>query len=197
MSARFCQECGTRMELRQVEGRDVPHCPACGYVAWRNPLVATMVVVETTEGIVLGRRGIEPGFGLWCLPGGFVNEEEDPKEAAARECEEEIRARVEIDSLLDVYHITRGDGRGMVGIAYTGRLPDGATPSAGSETTEVGFFKVDALPELAFASHRRAIADWTAKDLEARSRLAAGGGSAPSGRPAKAPPGAPRRSRRR
>ena len=46
------------------------------------------------------------------------------------------------------------------GVAYTGHLADGEAPSAGSETTEVGSFKLDALPELAFASHRRAIADW-------------------------------------
>jgi 8-oxo-dGTP diphosphatase len=161
VSARFCQECGARMELRPVEGREVPHCPSCGFVAWRNPLVATMVVVETPDGIVLGRRAIEPGLGLWCLPGGFVNEEEDPKEAAARECAEEIRARVEIDALLDVYHITRGDGRGMVGVAYAGHLFDGESPGTGSEMTEVGTFRLEQLPELAFASHRRAIADWT------------------------------------
>lgn len=160
MTARYCQECGTRMELRQVEGRDVPHCPACGFVAWRNPLVATMVVVETPAGIVLGRRAIEPGLGLWCLPGGFVNEDEDPKDAAVRECEEEIRVRVDIDSLLEIYHITRADGRGMVGLAYAGRLAGGETPSAGSEMTEVGLFSPGALPDLAFASHRRAIADW-------------------------------------
>lgn len=148
------------MELRPVEGRDVPHCPSCGFIAWRNPLVATMVVVETPGGILLGRRGIEPGLGLWCLPGGFVNEEEEPREAAARECQEEISARVEIDSLLDVYHIIRGDGRGMVAIAYVGRLGEGEAPSAGSETLEVGLFAPDSLPEIAFSSHRRAIGDW-------------------------------------
>ncbi|HVD00684.1 MAG TPA: NUDIX hydrolase [Candidatus Dormibacteraeota bacterium] len=163
MAARFCQECGTRMEMRPVEGREVPHCPSCGFIAWRNPLVATMVVVQTPAGIVLGRRDIEPGLGLWCLPGGFVNEEEEPRDAAIRECAEEIRARVEIDSLLDVYHITRGDGRGMVGIAYAGHLADGESPSAGSETAEVGTFRVGELPDLAFASHRRAITEW-AKD---------------------------------
>ena len=160
MTARFCQECGTRMEARQVEGRDIPHCPNCGFVAWRNPLVATMVIVETPGGIVLGRRAIDPGRGLWRLPGGFVNEEEDPRESAERECAEEIEAKVEIDRLLDVYHITRGDGRGMVGIAFLGHLRHGESPSPGSEMTEVDVFATDNLPELAFASHRRAIEDW-------------------------------------
>jgi 8-oxo-dGTP diphosphatase len=160
MTAHFCQECGTRMELRPVEDRDVPHCPNCGFIAWRNPLVATMVIVATPGGIVLGRRAIEPGKGLWCLPGGFVNEDEEPKGAAVRECDEEIRAEVEISGLLDVYHITRGDGRGMIGIAYTGRLADGEAPAPGPEMLEVGLFAPDNLPELAFDSHRRAVADW-------------------------------------
>ena len=165
MTARFCQECGARMEVRQVEGRDVPHCPSCGFVAWRNPLVATMVIVATPGGIVLGRRGIEPGLGLWCLPGGFVNEDEEPIESARRECQEEIEAKVEIDRLLDVYHITRGDGRGMVGIAYLGHLEDGQSPRSGPEMTEVDVFGTDNLPRLAFASHRRAIDEWLgAKD---------------------------------
>src|SRR4051812_36586881 len=111
MAARFCERCGSEMEPRDVEGREVPHFPRCGFIAWRNPLVATMVVVETPGGIVLGRRSIDPGDGLWCLPGGYVNEDEAPLEAARRECEEEIKARVEIVRLLDVYHITRGDSR--------------------------------------------------------------------------------------
>lgn len=160
VAVKFCQQCGEAMELRPVEGRQVPHCPACGFIAWSNPLVATMVIVETPGGIVLGRRAIEPGHGLWCLPGGFVNEDEAPAEAAVRECEEEILARVEISSLLDVYHIVRGDGRGMVGIAYRARLAAGDAPGAGSEMLEVGLFSPENLPELAFASHGRAIRDW-------------------------------------
>jgi ADP-ribose pyrophosphatase YjhB (NUDIX family) len=160
VNAKYCQQCGHAMEPRDIDGREVPVCPACGFTAWNNPVVATMVIIETPGGLVLGRRSIEPGYGLWCLPGGFVNEEEHPAEAAARECLEEIRAKVTIGSLLDVYHIVRGDGRGMVGIAYLAGLEDGEAPSTGSEMLEVGLFAPDNLPELAFASHRRAIADW-------------------------------------
>jgi len=87
-------------------------------------------------------------------------QEEAPAEAAARECLEEICAKVTISALLDVYHIVRADGRGMVGIAYVGSLDEGEAPSTGSEMLEVGLFAPDNLPELAFSSHRRAIADW-------------------------------------
>jgi len=160
MTVKFCQQCGHEMEGQDIDGRQVPVCPSCGFTAWANPLVATMVVIETPGGLILGRRSIEPGYGLWCLPGGFVNEDEAPAEAARRECLEEIQAMVTIDSLLDVYHIIRGDGRGMVAIAYVGRLGEGEAPSAGSETLEVGLFAPDSLPEIAFSSHRRAIGDW-------------------------------------
>ena len=160
MTVNFCQQCSHAMEPRDIDGRQVPVCPSCGFTAWSNPVVATMVVIQTPGGLILGRRSIEPGYGLWCLPGGFVNEEEAPAKAAARECLEEIRAKVTIGRLLDVYHIVRADGRGMVGIAYVGSLDEGEAPSTGSEMLEVGLFAPDNLPELAFSSHRRAIGDW-------------------------------------
>jgi ADP-ribose pyrophosphatase YjhB (NUDIX family) len=162
MRAKFCQQCGTEMKLHEIDRRLVPVCPNCGFTAWSNPVVATMVVIETPGGLILGRRSIEPGYGLWCLPGGFVNEDEAPAEAAMRECLEEIQAKVRIERLLDVYHIVRGDGRGMVGIAYVAGLEDGEAPTTGQEMLEVGLFAPDNLPELAFSSHRRAIADWAA-----------------------------------
>jgi len=162
--AGFCRQCGHAMEMHQIEGREIPVCPSCGHVAWRNPLVATMVIVETPGGIVLGRRSIEPGYGLWCLPGGFVNDDEHPMAAAARECQEEIGARVEIRLLLDIYHIVRGDGTGMIGLAYAGQLGPGQTPIAGSEMLEVGLFAAANLPDLAFKSHHDAIRDWAARN---------------------------------
>jgi ADP-ribose pyrophosphatase YjhB (NUDIX family) len=160
MAVEFCQQCGHAMGSREIEGRIVPACPQCGFIAWRNPLVVTMVVVEAAGGIVLGKRAIEPGYGLWCLPGGFVNEDEAPEEAAARECEEEIAARVEIVALLGLYHIVRGDGRGLVGIAYRASLRDEDSPSAGNEMLEVGVFAPNNLPEMAFESHLRAVKDY-------------------------------------
>jgi 8-oxo-dGTP diphosphatase len=118
------------------------------------------VVVEVGGGIVLGRRSIEPGYGLWCLPGGFVNDDEDPAAAAARECLEEISAPVELTGLIGVYHIAKTGAPSMVGIAYRARLVDGARPSPGAEMLEVGVFELDSLPELAFPSHRTVLAEY-------------------------------------
>jgi 8-oxo-dGTP diphosphatase len=156
----FCVNCGTPLVTRVIEGREVEACPRDSFILWHDPKVSTAVVVETEGGIVLGRRAIEPGYGLWCLPGGFVNDNEDPAMAATRECLEEIDARVEVTGLIGVQHIPKTDAPSMVVIAYRGRLVGGAKPSVGVEMLEVGTFPLDALPPLAFPSHRRVIAEY-------------------------------------
>lgn len=160
----YCVHCGTLLQPRVVEGRELEGCDPCGFVLWHDPKVVTLVVVENAAGeLVVGRRGIEPGYGLWCLPGGYVNDDEHPALAAVRECREEIGAEVEITELLGVYHIRRRGAASMVGIGYRGRLKDGQVPAAGSEMLEVTAFRPDGLPDLVFASHREAVSDWLAR----------------------------------
>jgi len=157
----YCVNCGTPLEPTTVEGRELEGCAGCGFVLWRDPKVVTMVVVEDERGdVVVGRRSIEPGYGLWCLPGGYVNDDEHPADSALRECREEIGAEVEITGLLGVYHIHRSGAPSMVGIGYRARLRSGERPVAGAEMLEVGAFPGDRLPELVFDSHRRAVSDW-------------------------------------
>jgi ADP-ribose pyrophosphatase YjhB (NUDIX family) len=157
----YCINCGTALEQRAIEGRQVEACGRCGFVLWRDPKVVTMVVVEDSAGaVVVGRRGIEPGYGLWCLPGGYVNDDEHPAVSAARECREEIGADVDIVGLLGVYHIQKHGAPSMVGVGYRARLRLGQVPIRGSEMLEVDVFPRDRLPELAFASHREAMRDW-------------------------------------
>jgi ADP-ribose pyrophosphatase YjhB (NUDIX family) len=156
----FCVNCGTPLVTRVIEGREVEACPRDTFILWHDPKVSTAVVVETEGGIVLGRRSIEPGYGLWCLPGGFVNDNEDPAMAATRECLEEIGAQVEVTGLIGVQHIPKADAPSMVVIAYRGRLVDGARPAVGVEMLEVGVFPLDTLPVLAFPSHQKVIAEY-------------------------------------
>jgi len=156
----FCINCGAALVLRVVEGREVEACPNDSFILWHDPKVATAVVVEADGGIVLGRRAIEPGYGLWCLPGGFVNADEDPAAAAARECLEEIGSTVELTGLLGIFHIAKTDAASMIGIAYRGRLAAGVAPQAGAEMLEVAVFPADSLPAMAFPSHREVLAGY-------------------------------------
>lgn len=161
MSGHYCINCGTRLGPVLMEGQELEGCEACGFVLWRDPKVVTMVVVESGPEIVLGRRAIEPGYGLWCLPGGFVNHDEHPAAAAARECLEEISVNVDILGLLGVYHVSKAGAPSMVALAYRARLDSEAEPRPGPEMLEVQGFRPDRLPSLAFPSHAEALRDWS------------------------------------
>ena len=148
------------METRVFEGRELEACPNDDFVLWRDPKVATAVVVEAAGGVLLGRRAIDPGYGLWCLPGGFVNDDEGPLDAASRECLEEIGAEVEVTGLIGVYHIAKREAPSMVGIGYRARVVDGGRLAPGKEMLELKVFALDDLPELAFPSHRQILGDF-------------------------------------
>jgi ADP-ribose pyrophosphatase YjhB (NUDIX family) len=194
----FCVNCGAALEPRIVEGREVEACPNDTFILWHDPKVSTAVIVEAEGGIVLGRRAIEPGYGLWCLPGGFVNDDEDPAAAAARECLEEICVPVELTGLIGVYHIAKTGAPSMVGIAYRGRLADGAQPLAGAEMLEVGVFPLEALPPLAFPSHKTVLAEYlkSPERAEAMATRLGGAGVRRATRPSR-PPAALRQLRKR
>ena len=173
----FCIQCGAPLEVRVIEGREHEVCPQDGFVLWHDPKVSVSVVVVAGGKVVLGRRGIEPGYGLWCLPGGFVNDDESPFEAAVRECREEISVAVEIDGLLDVYHSAKTTAPSLVIISYRATLAAGETPAPGDEMLEVGPFRLDELPPIAFPSHRQALALYAA----AAARSASPPSPAPAG----------------
>jgi 8-oxo-dGTP diphosphatase len=158
--AHYCVRCGTALEPRVIEGRELEACPHDDFVLWRDPKVTTAVIVETDAGIVLGRRAIEPGRGLWCLPGGFVNDDENPVSAAVRECLEEIGAGVEVMGLVGVYHIAKQGAPSMIGLGYHARLAPGERIDAGPEMLELQVFALDSLPPLAFPSHQEVVSEY-------------------------------------
>lgn len=188
--------CGTALEPRIIEGREVEACPRDDFVLWHDPKVATAVVVEADGGVVLGRRGIEPGYGLWCLPGGFVNDDEDPARSAERECLEEIGANVLVTELLGVRHVAKATAPSLIAIAYRARLADGEVPRAGSEMLEVKVFPLDALPPLAFSSHEEILRDYIKPAARAAAeRPRAAGGRVRRGKRPSRSRGSPRRRR--
>jgi len=129
--AHYCIKCGSQLETRVIEGRELEACPNDDFVLWRDPKVASAVVVEVDGGVVLGRRSIDPGYGLWCLPGGFVNDDEHPAGAAMRECMEAIGAAVESDRAGEALYLLLSeqtarhlDGETAVAIVAAGESPD-------------------------------------------------------------------------
>jgi 8-oxo-dGTP diphosphatase len=149
---RFCPACGSELVERSVENRLLGACPACDFVAFRDPKVVAVTALLEDGGVWLLRRGIEPRRGQWALPGGYVDYDEHPRDAAARECTEEIGCEVAVDRLLGVHHAAFTDG-GVVIVAYAGHIVAGR-PQPGPEALEVARFDWAGLPPLAFHTHQ-------------------------------------------
>ena len=148
---RYCPACGSELAEREVEGHVLPACPRCDFIAFRDPKVVAVAALLEDRGVWLLRRGIEPCLGEWALPGGYVDFDEHPRDAAARECLEEIGCEVRIERLLGVHHAGFAGG-GVVVIAYLGAITAGR-PRPGPEALEVVRFPLPELPPLAFGTH--------------------------------------------
>jgi 8-oxo-dGTP diphosphatase len=159
---RHCPHCTHPLEEHLAFDRLRPTCPACGYVHFREPKVGVSVLVERDAQILLVRRAIEPGLGLWCLPAGFVEWDEAPETAAARECTEETGLVVADLRLLEAAHYThdfRGPGINLIfrARAIGGRL------QPGDDAAAVRWFARAELPppdKIAFRSHLAALERW-------------------------------------
>lgn len=160
---RFCPHCAHPLAEELAYDRVRPVCPACGFVEFRTPKVGVSLLITDREGrVLLTRRAVEPGKGKWCLPSGFVEWDEAPEEAAARECAEETGLAVTQVQFLGVDHYAddfRGPG---INLTYRVHVAD-TSPEAGDDAAEARYFAPGGLPapeELAFASHRALLARW-------------------------------------
>jgi len=152
----FCPRCATRLGCEREGSRIRAKCPSCGFVQYRNPAPAAGVIVQTGEGVLLVRRRFNPFKGLWVIPSGFVESDEDVQETAVREVREETGLTVEIESLYAVESCF-DDPRGpALLVLYRGRVT-GGTLAAGDDASDVRYFAIDELPEIAFEAHRAAL----------------------------------------
>lgn len=150
---RFCPRCAQPLEQRERGGRTRPACPACGYVRYENPVVGVAVVVRRGVHVLLGlRRGSYAD--QWCIPCGYVEWDEDVRAAAEREFEEETGLRVRAGRVVAVHSNFHNPAQHTVGIWFAGTVL-GGTPQASDDLKEVGYFRLDRLPEpLAFPTDR-------------------------------------------
>ncbi len=158
---KFCSECGHAVALAIPEGDNRPRhvCSQCGIIHYQNPknVIGTIPVWEH-EGqlqILLCRRAIEPRYGYWTLPAGFMENGETTGEAAARETEEEAGANIELGplfALLNVAHVHQ------VHMFYLARLVD-LDFHPGEESLEVQLFTESEIPwdDLAFPTIRKTL----------------------------------------
>ena len=159
---RYCPRCAGRLEERVLKdgepGRLV--CESCGFIFYLGPKLVAGALFEMDGGVVLVQRDIEPGYGKWTFPGGFVERGERAEAAAEREVLEETGLTVRVSTIIGLY-------------SYEGQIPaiavfradvTGGEPTPLDETMDVKVFSRDALPwpELAFPSTEHALRDYLA-----------------------------------
>jgi ADP-ribose pyrophosphatase YjhB (NUDIX family) len=155
---KFCSECAHPVALAIPEGDNRPRyvCSHCDAIHYQNPkLVVGSIPVWEQDGqlkVLLCKRAIEPRYGYWTLPAGFMENAETTAEAAIRETEEEAGARIEIGelfTLLNVAHVHQ------VHLFYLARLVD-LDFAPGIESLEVALFAEHEIPwdDLAFPTIR-------------------------------------------
>ncbi len=143
----FCTACAAPLD---TSGRH-PVCTGCGRTHFRDPKVGVGVVVHDEQGrLLLVQRGVGPGKGRWALPAGFVDADEDPRVAAAREAQEETGLEVEVGAVVDVYP-SPGRGGASFFLAFEATVV-GGTLAAADDALDARFFGAHELPELAFPS---------------------------------------------
>jgi 8-oxo-dGTP diphosphatase len=150
---RFCSRCGAALERRTVGDRERPVCPSCGYIVFRNPAVGVAVIARDDEGRVLLGRRRGSYRGLWCIPCGYVEWDEDVREAARREFQEETGLEVEVGEVAAVHSNFHNRDKQTVGVWFWGRAVGGELRAA-DDLDEVRYFALDELPELAFPTDR-------------------------------------------
>lgn len=158
---KFCGDCGAAVIQRIPAGDNRLRyvCTACEKIHYQNPTVITGCLPVYGDQVLLCRRAIEPRYGFWTLPAGFLELDETVAEGAARETWEEAEAEVRIDQLYRVYNLA------YIGQVYMMHLATLAEPKfspATSESLEVRLFREHEIPweQMAFRTVANTLRDY-------------------------------------
>jgi ADP-ribose pyrophosphatase YjhB (NUDIX family) len=157
----YCSRCGAALAFGPFDGENRQRlgCDACGFIAYVNPrLVVTTIPVTEDGRVVLLRRGIEPGYGSWAQPGGFLEVDETVTEAAIRETLEETGLIVNPGEIIGLYSRLEA---AVVVIAFEASVASGSF-RPNFEALEIVAFRPEAIPweGIAFNTTRWALRDW-------------------------------------
>jgi len=155
---KHCKSCGSAVTYRLPDDGDTREraiCTACHTVHYENPLnvVGTLPIWE--DKILLCKRNIEPRYGKWTLPAGFMELGETVAQGAARETDEEAGAQIELLGLYTLMNVVRV---GQVHFFYRAKLLS-TTFDPGHETIEARLFSEDEVPwdDIAFRTVRETL----------------------------------------
>ncbi|MCC6616734.1 MAG: NUDIX domain-containing protein [Anaerolineae bacterium] len=157
--ANYCPVCGAPTVMQERFGRQRPVCSQCNHTIFFEPKVAVVIFVVEGDRVLLVERANDPAKGTWALPAGFVDSDEDPRDAAARETLEETGLTVEVTHLLDVLHRPDPQGLADLVIAYRARVTGGDL-QAGDDAADARWFTRDVLPMIGFRTTEILLGRW-------------------------------------
>ena len=154
----YCPCCGTAFMRQELHGRERLVCPACQFIFWQNPVVGVAVIVLQDGHIVLARRARGVYKGAWCIPCGYVEYDEDVRQAAQREFQEETGLLVEVGEVYAVHSNFHNPASHSVGIWFRGTVLSG-TLWPDDDVDQVAYMPLYHLPDnLAFPTDRLVLA---------------------------------------
>jgi ADP-ribose pyrophosphatase YjhB (NUDIX family) len=163
-----CRVCGGAVVYRTPpdDNRDRAICTVCGEIHYENPLNVVGTVPVWGSQVLLCRRNIEPRYGFWTLPAGFMELGESSAEGALRETVEEAGAHIELQELFTVLNVVRV---GQLHLYYRARMQD-THLDPGPETIEARLFEEHEVPweELAFRTVRQTLEHFYADRRQGR-----------------------------
>ncbi len=158
--AKYCPRCGGSLVERYLEEEQHVRkiCESCGFIFYMNPKVVAGAIPEQDGKIWLVRRNVEPSWGSWTFPGGYVDLGERVEDAAIRETHEETLLNVRLDGMLNVYSYANV---GIVLVVFRATVTGGVAGCT-PESKEVRSFALEDIPwtQLAFPSTRDALQEY-------------------------------------
>lgn len=154
---KFCSQCGKQVEQKipEADNRLRYVCTSCDMIHYQNPNIVSGTLPVYGDKILLCKRAIEPRYGYWTLPAGFMENSETTSQAAVRETWEEAEAVVEIGKLFSMISVPQVD---QVHLFFLARLLE-PSYAAGSESLEVELFSEEDIPweEIAFPTVKKTL----------------------------------------
>ena len=159
---KFCSACGSKVEhkIPDDDNRLRYVCPNCKVIHYENPNIVAGTIPMVGNKVLLCKRAIEPRYGYWTLPAGFMENQETTDEAAMRETWEEAEAKVKLDGLFSVINVPQINQVHMFYRATVKDAEDGKKMfGAGAESLEVELYDEKDIPwdELAFPTVKRTL----------------------------------------
>lgn len=153
----YCPKCGGELAYRPVGERERLVCGSCGYIMYENPIVGVAAIVREGGKLLLGRRAAGATYaGLWCIPCGYVEYDEDVCAAIVREFREETGLAIAVDGVFTVLSNWHNPAVHTVGIWFDARITGGEL-APGDDLDAVEWFSLDEVPPLAFPTDEKVV----------------------------------------